>query len=117
MKKAAQFPRQRRRDLSAPRPRVGSSNRDTLRYLEASLKALWKRYRKDLERCQDKFSEKAVHDSRVATRRLLSLVELLRPFLAQGRLNKVRRALKRHLDTFSDLRDTQVQLLSLAKLR
>ena len=41
-------------------------------------------------------------------RRLLSILELLGPFLATGRLQQACAALKRHLDTFDELRDTQV---------
>ena len=89
----------------------------SLRLLAAALQTQWKRYRKKLKRCQKKFSEAAVHDSRVETRRLLALVELLAAFLTAGQVRKAERALKRHLDTFSDLRDTQVQLLVIGKLR
>lgn len=86
-------------------------------HLAASLKQQWKRYRKELKRCQKKFSEKAVHETRIATRRLLSLVELLGPFLSATNAEAVRERLKRHLDTFDDLRDTHVQLLAVASLR
>jgi CHAD domain-containing protein len=89
---------------------------DTLRHLTRSLKTQWKRYRKKLQRCQKHFSEEAVHDSRVETRRLLSLVELLSSFLPAARVKKVEVALKHHLDTFDDLRDTQVQLLAVDHL-
>ncbi len=85
--------------------------------LRTSLKQRWKRYRRALKRCQRKFSEKSVHASRVETRRLLSLVELLNVFLGQSHLKRIRRILKRHLDAFDPLRDTQVQLLLLAKHR
>ena len=91
--------------------------KDWERTLKTSLKRRWKRYRQALKRCQRKFSEKAVHASRVETRRLLSLVELLNVFLGQRHLKKTRRILKRHLDAFDPLRDTQVQLLLLAKQR
>ena len=85
--------------------------------LKNSLKERWKRYRRALKHCRRKFSEKSVHASRVETRRLLSLVELLGVFLGQGHLKKARRTLKRHLDAFDPLRDTQVQLLLLATHR
>lgn len=88
----------------------------TLRHLEGSLKRQWKCYRKGLKRCQKKFSEDAVHESRVASRRLLSVVELLGPFLSAGRARQIQAALKRYLDTFDDLRDTQVQLPAVGKL-
>jgi len=85
--------------------------------LAASLKQRWKSYRQALKACQREFSEKAVHDSRIQTRRLLSLIELLAVFLAESHLKRARRALKRHLDVFDALRDTQVQLLLLEKHR
>lgn len=83
---------------------------DSLGHLADALKKQWKRYRKELKRCQERFSEKAVHGSRVETRRLLATVDLLGGFLPAGRVKKVERALKRHLDTFDELRDIQVQL-------
>jgi CHAD domain-containing protein len=83
--------------------------------LVAALKERWKKYRRALKRCQHKCSEKAVHASRVETRRLLSLIELLNVFLGQCHLKKTRRILKGHLDVFNPLRDTQVQLLLLEK--
>jgi CHAD domain-containing protein len=99
------------------KPRYAGLNRSTLGHLTASLKRQWKRYRKGLKRCQQRFSEGAVHESRVETRRLLSLIELLRPFLRQGQISRAQTALKEHLDTFDNLRDTQVQLLAIRKMR
>jgi CHAD domain-containing protein len=99
------------------KPRHGTLAQGTLGHLTASLKRQWKRYRKGLKRCQDRFSEGAVHESRVETRRLLSLLELLRPLLRRGQINRSQTALKEHLDTFDDLRDTQVQLLATRKMR
>lgn len=89
---------------------------DVLRLLSESLHLQWRRYRKRLKRCQEHFSEKAVHDSRVETRRLLATVELLRAFIPEHSLKKSRRALKDHLDSFARLRDTQVQLVYVGHL-
>jgi len=100
-----------------PKPRLRTLKHNTLGHLTASLKRQWKRYRKGLKRCQERFSEGAVHESRVETRRLLSLLELLRPFLRRGQINRTQTALKEHLDTFDDLRDTQVQLRMIRKMR
>ena len=85
--------------------------------LRGSLKRQWRRYRKELRRCQKKFTPARVHESRVATRRLLSLMELLSPFLARGRVRKSEAALKQHLDMFDKLRDTQVELQAVRELR
>jgi CHAD domain-containing protein len=79
--------------------------------LAAALRRQWKRYQRALERCQRCFTEKAVHDSRVESRRLIAQIEILGA-LAPGRhLKRARRILKQHLDCLEDLRDTQVQLL------
>ena len=89
---------------------------DSVDHLLESLKKQWKRYRRELRLCQKHFSAEAVHRSRVATRRLLSAVELLAALLPPGEVEKARRALKRHLDVFGDLRDTQVQLVAVGSL-
>jgi CHAD domain-containing protein len=89
---------------------------DVLRQLSGLLRSQCKQYRKKLRRCQKKFSEEAVHDSRVEARRLISVVELLGAFLLAARIKKIERLLKQHLDTFDELRDTQVQLASLRKI-
>jgi CHAD domain-containing protein len=90
---------------------------DVLGHLAHSLHSGWKRYCKRLRRCQKSFSEEAVHQSRVETRRLISTVELLGAFIPERKIKKARRALKEHLDTFDELRDTQVQLDYVRRLK
>jgi len=87
-----------------------------LKHLADSLETQWRRYRRRLQRCQERFSEEAVHDSRVETRRLLATVDLSGAFLPDDDLRKARRALKRHLNTFNQLRDTQVQLVYVERM-
>lgn len=80
---------------------------------------VWKlrrRYHKRLERCQRKFSETAVHDLRIETRRLLAMLDLLRALDFDDAVRKPRKALKRRLDAFDDLRDTHVCLALLKPL-
>src|SRR5262249_37746269 len=67
-----------RANSSAPLPP------DCVTQLSRALKKQWQRYRDDLERCQTRFSEKSVHQLRVAARRLLSTVELLERFLSRS---------------------------------
>jgi len=94
----------------------GPPTTDVLRHLGNALPAQWRRYRKRLKRCQVQFSEEAVHASRVETRRLISILELMGAFVPERDLRKARRALKRHLDTFDRLRDTQVQLTYVGRM-
>jgi CHAD domain-containing protein len=84
--------------------------------LHDSLHERWQSFRTELERCQKKSSEEAVHDLRVATRRLISTLDLLAIIYPEGNLRKARRRLKKQLDMFGPLRDVQVQLLSVDKM-
>jgi CHAD domain-containing protein len=81
-----------------------------------SLHDRWKTFRAELKRCQKKYSEDAVHDLRVATRRLISSLDLVRSIHPEADLRKARRALKRQLKMVGPLRDVQVQLLSIDKM-
>jgi CHAD domain-containing protein len=87
------------------------------RHLAACVKAQRRHYRKRLERCQRKFSESAVHQLRIQTRRLLALLELLQALHVGDSLRRTRKAFKNRLDAFDELRDTHVQLLLLKALR
>jgi CHAD domain-containing protein len=81
-----------------------------------SLHARWRTFRSELKRCQKKYSEEAVHDLRVAIRRLISTLDLVDRIHPGTKLRKARRALKKQLETFGPLRDVQVQLLSIEKI-
>ncbi|PWU16804.1 MAG: hypothetical protein C5B50_12720 [Verrucomicrobia bacterium] len=89
----------------------------TLACLADTLNKEWKNYRKRLKQCQRRFSERSVHELRIETRRLFSMMELLRPFQAGRKIEAAQEALKERLDAFDDLRDTQVQLVSVGAMR
>jgi CHAD domain-containing protein len=78
-------------------------------HLAESVRAARRCYRKRLACCQKKFSEKAVHDLRIETRRILALLDLLEAFHFDESHAKLRKAFKKRLDAFDDLRDTHVQ--------
>jgi CHAD domain-containing protein len=81
-----------------------------------SLQDRWQSFRVELKRCRKKYSEEAVHDLRVAARRLISTLDLVDGIHPEANLRKARRALKRQLDMFGPLRDVQVQLLTIDKM-
>ena len=83
--------------------------------LEA-LEQRWKNYRGELKRCRIEFSNEAVHDLRVATRRMLAFIQLLNSISPRPRLQKLTRAFKDQLDEFDDLRDTQVILAEISEI-
>ena len=101
---------------SARPARAAAEVSDVLRHLGDSLDSQWRRYRKRLKRCQTRFSEKAVHESRVETRRLQATIELLGAFIPEKQIERARAELKNHLDTFDQLRDTHVQLVYVGHL-
>ncbi len=83
------------------------------------LNALGQRYEKyqiEHKRCKAEFSEEAVHDLRVATRRLLAIVDMLRIVAPDPNLQKLRGLLKAQLDSLDELRDTQVMLVEISEM-
>ena len=89
---------------------------NTNQLLLGALEQRWKNYRAELKRCRAEFSNEAVHDLRVATRRILALIQLLNSISPRPRLQKLTRAFKDQLDEFDDLRDTQVILAELSEV-
>ena len=78
--------------------------------LAGALEERWNSYRKELRRCQVEYSEDAVHELRVATRRLLAQFVLLSCVAPSTELEKARSSLKCRIAALGDLRDAQVQL-------
>ncbi len=75
----------------------------------------WRTYRSQLKRCREEFSNEAIHDLRVAARRLVAMTRLLHAIEPRPRLQKTIRILKEQLDEFDDLRDTQVILAEISE--
>ena len=85
------------------------------RFLLAALDDRWKNYRLQLKRCRAEFSNEAVHDLRVASRRILAFIRLMNSISPRPRLQKLKRSFKDQLDEFDDLRDTQVILAEISE--
>lgn len=98
--------------MSTPGPKQCNPKELLLQALETR----WKNYCSELETCQAEFSVETVHDLRVATRRILALIQLLNSISPQPRLKKMSRAFKSQLDEFDELRDTQVILEELTEI-
>ncbi len=88
---------------------------DAPQLLLVSTDTRWDKYKSELKRCRNEFSNEAVHDFRIATRRMLALVQLLGMLNPHPRLQKLRRAFRDQLDSFDDLRDTQVMLAEISE--
>jgi CHAD domain-containing protein len=103
--------------LERPKSTESSLPPSVASHVRRSLQKQWKRYRKELKRCQRKFSEKAVHGSRVAARRLSATIDLMEGFLRPELVSEAQDLIKEHLDIFDDLRDAQVQLVAVNSLQ
>jgi len=88
---------------------------DTSPLLLDSLSSRWDRYKTELKNCHDDFSEEAVHDFRVAARRLLASLDLLRTVIPGAKIKRMRRILKDQLDNLDELRDAQVMLADISE--
>ncbi|CAG1014215.1 hypothetical protein ANAEL_04925 [Anaerolineales bacterium] len=82
-----------------------------------SLNARWDRYNLELKNCRDEFSEETVHDFRVATRRLLASLDLLKTVIRGAKIKMMRRtqSVKDQLDNLDELRDGQVILAGISE--
>jgi CHAD domain-containing protein len=83
--------------------------------LLVSMEERWKNYRVQLKTCRREFSEEAVHDLRIAARRLLAVLDVVRALDPHPRVQKARKALKNQLDSLDDLRDFQVMLVDVVE--
>ncbi len=101
--------------------RSAASPEHSHRLVLAALQTRWTVFVRQLSRCKPRggkrrFSEPAVHDLRVATRRLIAAIDLLLIVSSSVEVAGTREQLKRLLKSMGPLRDTQVQLLHLEKL-
>ena len=102
-------------DMLTTEIKDNSSMLDVNQLLLQALDQRWKNYCTELKRCQAEFSNEAVHDLRVAARRMLAFIRLLNLIAPRPRLQKLNRAFKDQLDEFDDLRDTQVILAEISE--
>lgn len=61
-------------------------------------------------------SEESVHDLRVASRRFLSVIELLRGVAPHPRLQRMRKYFKDQLNSYDELHDTQVMMVEIEEV-
>lgn len=85
--------------------------------LVRSLEERWARYTSELQRCQTRCSERAVHDLRVASRRLISTIDVIMTVTEDEGLKKVRQTLRKRFKMLGALRDLQVQRKRLEAMR
>ena len=85
--------------------------------LLSSFDKSWKNFSGTWKRARAKASEKSIHDLRVNTRRLIATLELARSLSHRSDITKLQRRCKKILKSMGPLRDTQVLLENLGRLR
>src|SRR5207245_10352284 len=85
--------------------------------LVSSFNRYGKRFSGTLKKARTDASEKSVHDLRVNTRRIIATLELARVLSNRGDIAKVQRRFKKVLKSMGPLRDVQVQLDTVSRLR
>ncbi|MCX6153477.1 MAG: CHAD domain-containing protein [Candidatus Kapabacteria bacterium] len=68
-------------------------------------------------RCETDFSEEVVHDLRVSMRRLLAFLKVLEKLIESNYIKCLKKELKSTIKSFNKLRDTQVQIQIVNKLK
>jgi CHAD domain-containing protein len=72
--------------------------------------------RKEWDRTRKKYSEDSVHDLRVASRRLIAVLETLNEIHKDSDIRDCRRRVKNLLDSLSPLRDLHVQRANVSRM-
>jgi CHAD domain-containing protein len=81
-----------------------------------ALDARWRKLRKESDRTRRKYTEDAVHDLRVASRRLIAVLEIMRNVDDVPAVRDCRRRVKKLLDGLSPLRDLHVQRMRISEM-
>jgi CHAD domain-containing protein len=80
--------------------------------LVSSLQERWRKCAAEVARCRQRCTEPAIHDLRVATRRLIATLDMLTAVMGEEETRRVRRDLKKLLKGFNRLRDVHIQVLA-----
>ncbi len=90
---------------------------DALAVLSGALSGRWNRFVRETARARRRPTEPALHDLRVAMRRLLAVMTVVEGIPPGGHFRRPSRQLRRHLKAFNRLRDVHVELLAVRNLR
>jgi len=82
-----------------------------------SLDKSWKQVSAAWKKARTKASEGSVHDLRVSTRRLIAMLDMSQSLSKDNHIPKLRRRFKKVLKRMGPLRDVQVQLGTVSRLR
>ncbi len=93
-----------------------SSKIDPLTFIEKALDQKWSQYQAALTQFQTKPTRPAVHNIRVAVRRLTPILDVTQKIIPQSIVNKARMKLKEEISSLSDLRDVQVQITTVRRI-
>ncbi len=99
-------------------PTLTEGNRppDLRAIIVGALDERWRTVVRDTKRARSRPTEKSVHDLRVAFRRLMAALDIVRMVTPNSGATKLRKQLHAYLKSLSALRDTQVQIIETESL-
>jgi CHAD domain-containing protein len=103
--------------MSASRSRRNPAPRNACVVVAEALEERHRIFKEQLVRVRTRPAEPAVHDLRVATRRLIAVIDLVTEIVEAPRLRKKRKSLRGFLKGLNSLRDVHIQVMALGDLR
>ena len=94
----------------------GGASSDAINVLLRSFIGRREFFVSQLARTRKRATEKAIHDLRVSIRRLAAVLDVIKIIVSSSNLTKTRKRLKRLLGALSELRDVQVQIVTVRQL-
>jgi CHAD domain-containing protein len=103
--------------MSGLRSRRRPSEKHVCMVLAEALEQRHQVFKEQLAHVRRRPAEPAVHDLRVATRRLIAAIDLVTKIVRAPHLAKKRKTLRNFLKDFNTLRDKHIQVMALGELR
>ncbi|WP_347988552.1 CHAD domain-containing protein [Methylomonas sp. AM2-LC] len=83
------------------------------KFLLNAFEQQWHTYLQQVKLCRHDCNSETIHDLRTCSRQLLATIQLIQTLSPKRPIEKARKVIKTLLDSFDELRDTQVMLLEI----
>ena len=95
---------------------AGQTSLELKTVLDEAITGRWQTFARHTKKARSNPAEKTIHDLRVATRRMMALLDLVRSIYPGSGAAGVLKQLDKQLQSLSTLRDTQVQILKMEQM-
>ncbi len=87
-----------------------------VKLLSTALRERWQNYQTRLKACMEEMGSESIHEFRVATRRLFSIVELIRAICPGRDLQNMQRELRNQLNDLDKISDVQMMMAKIEEV-